>query len=105
MRSLDQQLNESLDLAWLEVKGSKPLPKTYLEALKHVVGSDFDPRDMFYNTTCLITTDYEDAKFLEEKLPNCKIMLKIESEYFSFGYYFINFIENKQLMNLIGGIQ
>lgn len=104
MQTLEEKFTSSLELVRLELREAKPLPKTYIEALKHIVGKDFEPRKLFYNNTCLITTDFDDAKYLESKLPECKVMLRLESEYFGLGYYFINFIDNKMVMNLIGGI-
>lgn len=104
MQTLEEKFNSSLDLIRLEIRESKPLPKHYTQALQHIVGKDFEPRELFYNNTCLVTTDFDDAKFLESRLPECKIMLKLESEYFGIAYYFINFIDNKTIMALIGGI-
>lgn len=104
MQTLEEKFNTSLDLVRLELREAKPLPTTYISALKHIVG-DFEPRELFFNATCLITTDFDDAKFLESKLPDCKVMLRLESEYFSLGYYFINFMDNKKVMTLIGGIK
>ncbi len=104
MQELEEKLNSSLDLVRVEIKEAKVLPSSYIEALKHIVGSDFNPRSLYYNSTCLITTDFDDAEYLKSKLQDCDVILKVESEYFGIGFYFFNFIKNKTLMNLIGGI-
>lgn len=104
MQELEEKLNSSFDLIRVEIREAKPLPSTYIQALKHIIGPKFDPREIYYNNTCLITTDIDDARLLESSLRDCEVMFKLESEYFGLGFYFLNFMKNKTIQNLVGGI-